>query len=342
MILQEGNVIKTLEAPLRHEVFYYFSTETYPVRSYAAKTIARLLAQEDAEVTRVDGPAPSVEEIVAAAGTISFFGTKRIVEVSLLEPSAMNDADVNALCDIMQSLENAVLVMTTVFADEKAKTTGKAKKLIAAAEKVGLAAEFVKPTPQDAKRFAMQQAEALGATLSATAATALVERTGTELFALKSELQKLAAAAQYGEISRELIAQMGTQNVEADVFEMVRAVTSRQLPRALAKLRQLIDLQNEPVAITAALSSAFVDMYRVKCGLAAKRNYAAVHKDFAYRGSDYRLKKSGETAAAFTKQQLGMALQLLCQLDQQLKSSAADNVVLLQTALCEIAAMGAR
>ena len=37
---------------------------------------------------------------MAAAGTISFFGTKRIVELPMLEPSAMNEADVGALCDL--------------------------------------------------------------------------------------------------------------------------------------------------------------------------------------------------------------------------------------------------
>ena len=47
------------------------------MRSYAAKTLALLAKQEDdAEVTRVEGPAPSIEEAVAAAGTISFFRYK--------------------------------------------------------------------------------------------------------------------------------------------------------------------------------------------------------------------------------------------------------------------------
>ncbi|MEG1274493.1 MAG: DNA polymerase III subunit delta [Ruthenibacterium sp.] len=342
MIFHEANVIKALEAPEKYSVFYYFSTEDYLVQSYARKTVARLLHDTGAEVTRVDGPVPSMEEIVAAAGTISFFGTKRIVEISLLEPAAMNDADVAALCDIMQSLENATLVLTTVFKDDKAKTTKKAKQLIAAAEKTGFAAELSKPAPQDAKRFAAEYAASLGATLFPTAASALIERTGTEYFALQTEIEKLAACAQYGEISRELIQRMSTQNIEADVFEMVRAVTARQLPRALEKLRQLLDLQNEPIAVTAALAGSFVDLYRVKCGGQQKRNYAAVFKDFAYRGSDYRLKKSAETASGYTKQQLETILFLLCKLDLQLKSSAADSVALLQTALCEISAVGVR
>lgn len=158
MVLNEQNLKKALEQPLRHGVYYYYSTEEYLVRSYAAKTLALLAKQEDdAEVTRVEGPAPSIEEAVAAAGTISFFGTKRIVELPMLEPSAMNEADVGALCDLMQSLENAVLVMSTVFKDDKAKLSKKAKQLIGAAEKAGLTAELVKPGPQDAKRFAVEK-----------------------------------------------------------------------------------------------------------------------------------------------------------------------------------------
>ena len=46
------------------------------------------------------------------------------------------------------------------------------------------------------------------------------------------ELGKLAAVCGYGEITPELIARMGTQNIEADVFEMVRLVTARNPGRA--------------------------------------------------------------------------------------------------------------
>ena len=187
-----------------------------------------------------------------------------------------------------------------------------------------------------------EKARELGAVLSPGAASELVERCGTDLFALESELSKLAAVADYGEITPELIAQMGTQSIEADVFEMVRLVTARNKTRAMAKLSQLLELQNEPIAIAAALSGSFVDMYRVKCGAAAHRNYAAVHKDFSYRGSDYRLRKSGETASHYSRAQLEHILSVLLGLDAALKSSAADGTVLLQTALCEVMQIGER
>lgn len=339
--LNERELRKVLAQPLCHSVYYYYSTEEYLAREYASKTLSLLLRQEDgAEVTRVEGPSPSIGEAVAAAGTISLFGTKRVVELPLLAPSAMPDADVAALCDLMQSLENAVLVLSTVFKDDKAMKTKKAKQLIDAAGKAGLAVFLEKPGRGDIERIATEQARALGASLSRKAAAELVERCGQDLFTLESELQKLAAACGYGEITPEWIERMGTQSIEADVFEMVRLVAARRESAVMDRLSKLVALKNEPIAIAAALSGSFVDVYRVKCGAAARRDPAAVYKDFSYGGSPYRLKKAGETASRYTARQLEQILSVLMELDMGLKSSAADPEALLQTALCEIMRIG--
>ena len=82
-------------------------------------------------------------------------------------------------------------------------------------------------------------------------------------------------------------------------------------------------------------------MYRAKCGAAAHRDSAAVHKDFGYRGSDWRLRKASREAARYTRAQLEQMLDILLRLDAQLKRSPADKAVLLQTALCEMMQIGA-
>lgn len=340
MILRELQLIKALSQPLTQSVFYYYSTEEYAPRRYAEKTIAILQQAEPSELTQIDGPAPSIEEIVDAAGTISMFGTRRIVAVSL-EPSAMNDADVAELCDICESLENSVIVMTTIFKDGKAQLTKKSKLLIAAAEKNGIAAELTKPTPADAARFVVETAQKSGASVSKQAASAIVERSGTDFFVLENETAKLAASCNYGEITLPLIEKLSTHNIEANVFDMVRLVTSRRTEKAVERLNELIDLQNEPIAIAAALSGSFLDAYRVKCAQATGKNYSAAFKDFGYKGSDYRLKKAGESASGYTKKQLLQILEILLQLDTKLKSTRADKTALLQTALCEISFAGA-
>ena len=309
-------------------VFYFYSTQEFLVRDAAQKAVHHLMQGGDAELTRIEGPSPDIGEAVAAAGTISLFGTKRVVEMPRVEPAAMSEKDVEALCDLMHSLENAVMVLTTVFKDDKAKTAKKAKLLIAAAAKAGAALEFEKPGPGAVRDFLAARAQALGTRLSPGTA---------DLYTLENELAKLAAVCGYTEVTPALVQQMGTLNIEADVFEMVRFVTANQLPRALHKLSQLLALQNEPIAVTAALSGTFIDMYRMKLGAAQRRPAAMVMKDFAYRGSDWRLRKAGESAAKYTRAQLERILRILTRLDAALKSSAADGAALLETALCEIA-----
>lgn len=340
MVLNEQGFQKILKELDSYDVFYYYSTEEYLARSYAARTLTVLSRETDAEVTRIEGPAPSIGEAVAAAGTISLFGTKRVVELAHVEPSVMNDADVDALCDLFDSMENAVVVLYTVFKDDRAKQTKKARKLLEAASRHGVAAELLKPGAQEARRFLQQRAKELETAFEPGADADLLERCGADLFLLENEVCKLAAASGYTQITRELVSTMGTQNIEADVFEMMRFVTAKNKQYAFQKLNQLLELQNEPIAIAAALSGSFIDMYRVKCGAASRKNYAAVHKDFGYRGSDYRLRKSGETASRYTLAQLAAILELLERLDAALKSSAADKSVLLQTALCEIMQVG--
>ena len=118
MSFREMQLEKALAQP-GCAVFYFYSTQEFLVRDAAQKTVRRLMQAGDAELTRIEGPAPDIGEAVAAAGTISLFGTKRVVELPRIEPAAMGEKDVEALCDLMQSLENAVMVLTTVFKDDE-------------------------------------------------------------------------------------------------------------------------------------------------------------------------------------------------------------------------------
>ena len=93
---------------------------------------------------------------------------------------------------------------------------------------------------------------------------------------------------------------------------------------------------------TVAMIGSYVDLYRVKLGAAKRKNYSAVRKDFGYKGSDYRLKRSAETAAHYTLPQLEACLQVLLELDQSLKSQPVAAQTLLETALCRLALAGRR
>ena len=323
-------------------VYYFYSSERYLVRQAVAQTVRILTAESDEDATVLDGTAPEIEQLIMAAGTISFFGTRRVVVLPELDPGAYGDKDLEELCSTLASLENAVAVLGSVFEPERSKLKlGKrAQKLIAQCKGLGYTEELAKPKPFELKMMMIDHAKEQGTTLPDGAAAALLERCGEDPFLLENEVDKLCALSGYQTISASMVAEMGTVSLEADVFEMIRMITAKNATGACKKLQTLLRLQQEPIAITAAMIGSYVDLYRVKLGASRRKSYSTVFKDFGYRGSDYRLKRSAETASHYTLNQLEACLQILLDLDKSLKSQPVEDQILLETALCRLAMAG--
>lgn len=323
-------------------VYYFYSSERYLVRQAVAAATRILTADSDEDATVLDGAAPEIEQLIMAAGTISFFGTRRVVVLPEVEPGSYGDKDLEELCSTLASLENAVVVLGSVFELErnKLKMSKRAQKLIAQCKALGYTEELAKPKPFELKVMMIDRAKEQGATLPEGAATALLERCGEDPFLLENEVDKLCALSGYQTVSTAMVAEMSTVSLDADVFEMIRMITAKNATGACKKLQTLLRLQQEPIAITGAMIGSYVDLYRVKLGAAKRKPYGTVFKDFGYKGSDYRLKRSAETASHYTLKQIENCMQVLLELDQSLKGQPVDAQILLETALCRLAMAG--
>ena len=67
-------------------VYYFYSSERYLVRQAVSAAVRILSADTDEETTVLDGAAPEIEQLIMAAGTISFFGTRRVVLLPEVDP----------------------------------------------------------------------------------------------------------------------------------------------------------------------------------------------------------------------------------------------------------------
>lgn len=337
MLYSENELKKRLqsESPL----FYFYAGDEALVRSAANKALAHLTA-EDPEITTLDGPTPSVEEIVLAAGTISFYGGKRLVLLPLLKPSAYSDKDLQELCDTLADTENAVFVMTSVLEEHygKIRPGKREQKLITACEKLGYCVQINKPGRSALQGMAREWAKVSGASFAPGADALLIERCGEDQFLLQNEVEKLAALSGYGTITAEMIARLGTVTLDADTFDMVKLVAAGRTEQAMKKLKTLLEMQNEPIMITGALVSNYLDLYRASLAQKSHRTMADVAKDFGYTGKwNYRLGNAEQAAAHFGRHQIEQSLRILQKLDLELKGSRLDSDLLLQKALCELA-----
>ena len=76
MLYSENELNKRLRSGCG--LYYFYAADEALVHTAAQKAL-KVLNEDDPETTVLDGPAPRVEEIVLAAGTISFFGGRRLV-----------------------------------------------------------------------------------------------------------------------------------------------------------------------------------------------------------------------------------------------------------------------
>lgn len=104
-------------------VYYFYSSERYLVRQAVAAAVRMLSADSDEDATILDGAAPELEQLIMAAGTISFFGTRRVVVLPEIDPAAYGSKDLDELCSTLSSLENAVAVLGSVFPLERGKSS---------------------------------------------------------------------------------------------------------------------------------------------------------------------------------------------------------------------------
>lgn len=323
-------------------VYYFYAADEALVRTAAAK-VEKALTADDPETTVLDGPTPSVEEIVLAAGTISFFGGKRLVLMPLVRPSAYSDRDLQEFCDTLADTENAVFILTSVMEEKygKLRPGKREQKLISACEKLGYCVQINKPSRSTLQAMAREWAAESGATFAPGAEAMLLERCGEDQFLLHNEIDKLAALANYGTITPDGIAALGTVTLDADTFDMVKLVTAGRTAQALQKLKTLLALQNEPILITGALIGNYLDIYRVLLAKRSRRALADVAKDFGYTGKwNYRLSNTEATASRFHKSQIERSLRILQKLDMDLKGSRLDAALLMQKAICELALAG--
>lgn len=336
-----------IAAKKKAPVYFLFSPDEYLLSSFAGRLFG-LLTEEGEQPTVIPGPQPEMGQVVEAAGAISLFGTKRLVYLNRIEPTTMKADDVKLLAELMTETENAVLVLTMLIKEPERKkknadrspVPAAAKPLLAAAEKAGVAALLERPNEAYAKRFVCRHAQQLGAAFDPAAAEQLVRRCGLDLFLLSSEVEKLAAASGYGTISEREVFTLSPRSIEADVFEMVRLLLAGRGRDAMARLNELLYLQNAPIAIAAAINGSFVDMVRVRAAAEQKIGYQQAFRDMGNKGNDYRYKKSLETARNFSTAQLAAFIEILDRLDRKLKGSAVDKNTLLQMAMGEILLVG--
>lgn len=334
-IMSEAQLKTALKDGLQ-SAYVLYGEESYLVEQYARLIAKQAVGDPDDafNMHRFDGQTLTAEQLEEAVEALPLMAERTCVMV--------RDMDLNAhaerLVDILQQMpDTCVLVFwqMTVQPDKKKGWTS----VFVAVEANGCVVNFARKTAGDVVKLLVSGAKRRGCVLAAEDARLMVEQAGNNLNLLLCELDKLVALADGGTITRAIIEQMGTKNLEARVFDLSKAIFAGRAKQAYELLHQLFVQREEPITVLAVLSNAYADVYRAKIASIGGVPADSLAADFKnYKGKEFRLRNAARDAGRMSVPMLRESLEILARADYDMKFGGQDGRMALEQTVSRLIA----
>ena len=289
----------------------------------------------DFNLHRLEGDTLDMQELANALDALPVMAPCKAVVLENLDFCAMAKGDSDALLEMVKDVpEETVLIIAAapVFGSSfEKRVKDKEARLIRAVDKAGCVAALGERTELEKRALLQKLAAQRGCSIDDKAVKYLLQNTSDDLSSLQNEMDKLTAYLGEGVITAELVQKLAPKAVEARIFDLSKAVLAGKYQSAMEILDDLLYLKNKPTAILANLSGAYLDLYRCKLAAGSGKTPAEVMKDFGYPSSQaFRVNNAFSDCRKYTVPWLRSCIQLLAQADYELKSSRAEDVLILQ------------
>ncbi|KAF5029124.1 DNA polymerase III, delta subunit [anaerobic digester metagenome] len=315
-------------------LYLLFGNEPVLLRTWRQKLIDMFERAGD-QLEYMDGKVLDLSVLFDAAQLLSMFGGRRIIVIDNFEAEQLMDADCKALSAFWGEIPEGTVLIVTAVAESFDEKKGKcAKKLLSAAEKSGLAARLDRRGESDLRRFVIARCKSKGQTLSNEVAAFLLAHCGDDMGTLSNECDKLCAYATEikKDIDDSMIRRVCPGVLSADPFALARLMLRGDLQAVLSQVNTLMQLRQPVIMILANLSGAFCDLARACAARTGGRTASDLTSDFAYRFA-WRAQNAYRDCARLNAAAIYSVCELLCEADATLKSSNADERIVLETAI---------
>ncbi|WP_173916085.1 DNA polymerase III subunit delta [Halobacillus sp. Marseille-Q1614] len=311
-------------------IFLLYGPEDYLIQEEKNKIIESVLPPEDREfnISQYDLEETPVEEAVTDAETFPFLGDKKMViaynPVFLkAKPDALPfEHNTDALVDyVNHPADYTTLIIVAPY--EKVDERKKVFKLLKKHAEI-IPCQPVKEWDMD--KWIQSIANDLHITIPESIHELFAQEIGTNLLALRKEIEKLALnVGEGGVVTRELAEDLLSHSAEASGLKMVDAVMERDLGRAVKLFKDLLKANEEPIALIALLASQFRIISQVKT--LKQKGYAQNKMRDYIRSHPYVIKMALKRERGFTNEELNQIIQELADADLMMKQGHMDKVL---------------
>lgn len=316
-------------------LYFFYGEETFLLNHYLAQMRTVLLdpLTEAFNYHRFNNENFSLQAFADSVENIPMMAEHSFVQVEDIDLFKMNEADRNQMAQLLADLADYCTVVFT-YLTVPFKPDRRQKKLWETVDS-GLCVEFQKQDSHDLIAWVSRHFMVHGKKISAQLCAYLIEISGGTMTALAGEIEKISAYSGADEICRADIDAVTEPVLDAVVFQITDLLSAGRYDQALQKLRQLLQMQQEPLAILGAIGSQFRRLGAARTLLDQGRPATQLQKLCGL--ADYPARKTMDAARRFSAAYCRAAGVWIMETDYQMKTSYDDSERLLELLILRLA-----
>ena len=337
-----NKLIKSVETP---NFWLFYGDEAFLKTRYVKDLVSKNLTEEAKQIdySPFDAPLLVLEELLDCLQSYPFMSSRRVVVLTGLSPDEMKSEDFEDLFSMIKDLSLYSLFIVVVNDDSteyEIKKQPRMKKLIALAEKNGVAVYLTARQKNDLVRFVKSELAKYNADADNSVCYKIIDLCRQDMQLIENECAKLGAYAAGGMVTQADADFFINLSFEESVFILVENIIAKNNRFAVKKLNDLLENGAKPIEVIATIISGFTDLQ--KAVVAQKNGIPLLQaaKDFNYPESQtFRLKRAFNQANRLRSGYALECLNLALDADKFCKSSKADYetvLVKLVADLCSV------
>lgn len=317
-------------------LYFFFGEETFLLHHYLGQ-IKKLLIDELTEsfnYTKLNNENFDLYSFADCVESLPMMSEHTMVVVDDIDIFKLPESDREKLVNVFSDIPEHC---TVVFCFETVnwKPDKRYKKLWDAIDQNGVMVEFAKQEQRDLIAWITRHFFSNKKRITPDLCAYLIELTGGTMTALSSEISKICAYSGAENITKSDIDAVTEPVMDAVVFQMTDLLGQGNYGKALLMLRQLLKMQQEPVAILGAIGNHMRRLSVARILRDNGRNSSELER--ICNMTSYAARKTMDAAGKFSTRFFTVSSELILETDRDLKTSYDDPERLLEVLILRLA-----
>ncbi|WP_181350601.1 DNA polymerase III subunit delta [Thalassobacillus sp. CUG 92003] len=331
--------IKKLKQKKLSRLYLLYGTEMYLIQEIRRKILETGLTEDDMEmnVSHYDLEETPIEDVITDAETYPFLGEHKVIFAH--NPTFMKGKPDKLPFEhhtdvLLRYAENPVDYSTLVIVAPYEKLDER-KKIFKQIKNNGEVVQCHPVREWDVDEWIDALAKEHNITIPSHVHELFVREVGTNLMALRSEMEKLALNVEAGgTITKEMAENLLSHSAETSGLKLVDAVMDQDLTRAIELYKDLQKANEEPIALTALLASQFRTIVLAK--ILKQKGYTENHMRPYIKAHPYVIKMALKRERKFSLTELESIIDSIAETDHKMKQGLMEQSLAFEMMLYQL------